>query len=129
MSTTNPILLMRVFLGEQELQHLPTTRSKVILGRDPYSDVYLEDPRISRVHASVDWQDESNKYVLTDISANGTCVNGHHVKKIALSHGDMIELGRFRVLVELHDGTTENALEGGAPPEWDADIERTLRNG
>lgn len=43
-----------------------------LLGRSPQSAVPIEDPRVSRLHARLDWHGAS--FHLTDLSANGTVV-------------------------------------------------------
>ncbi len=44
----------------------------VQVGRAPESDLYLADPRVSRVHARVEWR--QGAFVLTDLSSFGTWV-------------------------------------------------------
>ena len=64
-----------------------------MIGRDPESDVVLNDPATSRRHAHIEFKD--GKYVLTDLgSANGTLVNDQRVKERVLSDGDVIKIGQ-----------------------------------
>ena len=49
-----------------------TSMVPVQLGRAPESDLYLSDPRVSRVHARVQWR--QGAFVLTDLSSYGTWV-------------------------------------------------------
>lgn len=99
------IVILRTFVGETEIDQEAFTKATIIIGRDPYTDIYLEDPMVSRVHASI--QRQGSQLTLTDLSSNGTIVNGNAVKTTALRHGDSISAGRFRVQVGIH---SENRL-------------------
>jgi pSer/pThr/pTyr-binding forkhead associated (FHA) protein len=66
------------------------------IGRGEDNSLVLDDERVSRQHATITTvaQDE----VLADLkSANGTFVNGSAIDTRILQHGDVIELGRFRL--------------------------------
>lgn len=67
------------------LDRLPCT-----IGRAPNSDVLINDPRVSRTHARVDWSDEH--FAITDLgSTNGTLLNGSAlVEEARLKDGDSI---------------------------------------
>ena len=63
------------------------------IGRSSQNDVVLEDPTVSRHHATVRREDRG--YFLYDFaSTNGTRVNGRKVYRKKLADGDIIELGR-----------------------------------
>lgn len=67
------------------------------IGRDPRSEISLDDVTVSRVHAKiVRGQDGSFKVV--DLgSLNGSYVNAHQVQESGLSIGDEIQIGKFRL--------------------------------
>jgi adenylate cyclase len=44
----------------------------VHLGRAREAEFLVADPRVSRLHARVDWHNQC--FVLVDLSSNGTCV-------------------------------------------------------
>jgi hypothetical protein len=74
-----------------------------IAGRDPGSDLVLEDPRVSARHARFAWRDSG--WTLVDLgSKNGTFVNGAPVEESTLSDEDWISFGgllsRFEILSE-----------------------------
>jgi pSer/pThr/pTyr-binding forkhead associated (FHA) protein len=94
------IVVLRVFTGETQVEQEAFVKDKIILGRDPYVDVYLEDPTVSRIHATIERRDR--RLMFTDHSSNGTVINGRRVAEHVLSAGDVITLGRFRVVIELH---------------------------
>ena len=63
-----------------------------LIGRDPVCDVYLNDPGVSRHHASLEIH--GNSHVLKDAgSANGTLVNGVRVQESPIHAGDQIRVG------------------------------------
>ncbi len=74
---------------------------KIFLGRRERSDFILNDPNVSRVHASVRY--ERHRHILQDEqSTNGTLLNGQAVLGAYLQHGDEVKIGnsvlRYEVL-------------------------------
>jgi len=70
------------------------TKPEITIGRSRTSDVYLEDPSISRLHARIRVQDGT--HVIEDNrSLHGTKVNGKLVEAQPLAHNDVIELGVY----------------------------------
>src|SRR5262245_58631859 len=70
------------------------TKEESTLGRSRSSDVYLEDPSVSRLHAWIRVRDGA--YVLEDNhSLRGTKVNGKSVESQRLADNDVIELGIY----------------------------------
>lgn len=66
------------------------------IGRGESNTLKLDDPMISREHAEI--TTVVHDQIVADLkSANGTMVNGAKVDKHILQHGDVIELGRFRL--------------------------------
>ena len=64
-----------------------------LLGRGTDCDLRLVDPGVSRHHAELRVEDE--QVVLVDLgSTNGTFVNGQPVRRIALTDGTNVTLGR-----------------------------------
>src|SRR5512141_3082585 len=68
------------------------------IGREAGNEIVIEDPQVSRRHATLTQQGAS--YVLEDIgSTNGTYVNGKRVTApVLLSDGDMVGLADTVVL-------------------------------
>ena len=83
---------------------------RIFIGRSPHSDLVLADPTVSRVHAVA--SREGGSWTITDLeSTNGVRVNGARVKQAVLVRGDVIELGRVRLVFGLQLGA------GTAAPE------------
>jgi len=65
----------------------------IILGRGTDCDLRLVDPGVSRHHAEI--RVEDGEVVLVDLgSTNGTFVNGQPVRRILLTDGTQVTLGR-----------------------------------
>ncbi len=66
---------------------------KTRLGREADNDVVLADPRVSRYHCQITFED--GKWLLTDLgSANGTLLDGLPVSvPQPLSHGSQVQVG------------------------------------
>lgn len=75
--------------------------SPVVIGRLGECDIAIEDPNISRRHATVTVLDGT--YRITDLgSTNGTKVNGSRISsQHELSHGDEITVGLFSIRFEI----------------------------
>jgi hypothetical protein len=69
------------------------TTPLIILGRGTDCDLRLVDPGVSRHHAEI--RVEDGEVVLVDLgSTNGTFVNGQPVRRVALTDGTRVTLGR-----------------------------------
>ena len=58
--------------GRDGSQLRASSHAPAQIGRAPESDMYLADPRVSRVHARIEWR--QGAFVLTDLSSFGTWV-------------------------------------------------------
>ena len=69
----------------------------VSLGRDPNSDIFLDDVTVSRRHAEVERR--GARYSIRDVgSLNGTYVNRNLVEQGELSEGDEVQVGKFKLV-------------------------------
>jgi pSer/pThr/pTyr-binding forkhead associated (FHA) protein len=121
------ILLLRVYLGESEVERRAFTIKRTIsIGRDAYTDVYLEDPTVSRLHAVIERRD--GDFLLSDRSSNGTLVNG---SKVVVEHHllfdkDEVTVGRYRVMIEIHTDSKESLYNQAKSEGWTIDDDRTI---
>lgn len=68
------------------------------LGRDPTSDVVLNDPKVSRRHAVI--EDAPDGMIVRDTgSANGVQVNGKRVERARIKPGDVLKIGDATVRI------------------------------
>ncbi len=90
-----PVLIVRkgVEVGERFYLELP----KITIGRDPESDIFLNDVTVSRVHAVL--HVSGGEVRLEDVgSLNGTYVNDVIVTDATLRSGDSVQIGRFQMV-------------------------------
>ena len=67
----------------------------ITLGRDPASDVVVQDPAASRNHATIERR--RDRFVLVDHSANGTFVAPAEQTEWCLQRQELVLRGRVRV--------------------------------
>ena len=83
--------------------------SEMTLGRGPQATLFLDDKRLSRIHARI-FQDGMGHYAIEDLqSLNGSFVNGRRITTQALSYGDKIQLGSVALLFT-HDNPHDEQL-------------------
>ncbi len=86
MLTLEGKILREYFVGNHNLS----------IGRKHGNDIQLNDLALSGRHALI--SSIPNYVFIEDLgSTNGTLVNGNHVKKVALEHGDIIQMGRHQL--------------------------------
>jgi pSer/pThr/pTyr-binding forkhead associated (FHA) protein len=67
-----------------------------VAGRHPDADIFLDDVTVSRKHA--EFIRSGNRFSVTDLgSMNGTYAVGSRVDSADLSHGDEVQIGKFRM--------------------------------
>lgn len=68
---------------------------EVSIGREPSSDIFLDDITVSRKHAKLK---KKSAYIVEDLnSLNGTYLNAESVTKSSLKNGDELQVGKFRL--------------------------------
>lgn len=92
-----PAITLTIQQGPQRGQSFSVTRDSITIGRVAGSDVVINDPEVSRRHASITW--ERGQPVIRDLgSTNGTFVNGVRLTgPQALRDGDTIGLGKVQL--------------------------------
>lgn len=82
-----------------KLKEFALKEKKMLLGRSDFADVVVEDPFVSKLHATI--LTYSDALVLLDLnSANGTTVNSVQVSSTILKSNDIISLGSHRLKIE-----------------------------
>lgn len=83
--------------GEQFVLDIP----EITIGRDPSCEVFLNDRTVSRRHAHLSIRD--GRAFLEDLgSLNGTWVNGAIVSSGELTSGSTIQIGTFKMVLNIH---------------------------
>ncbi|MCO6430974.1 MAG: FHA domain-containing protein [Deltaproteobacteria bacterium] len=101
------IATLRIKLGDDPERTYPledncTSR----IGRDLGNDIVLDDPAVSRLHATISTS-TAGVVIADNKSTNGTFVNGKRVSMRHLQLGDIVDIGGAKLSVDIH---TERAL-------------------
>jgi len=98
------LMINNTVLKEYLIDH-----NEVIIGRDPGSDIQIDNIGVSREHARITKEHSRitkgpGDYFVEDMgSINGTFVNGQKVSKKVLISGDEITIGKYFLMVNLED--------------------------
>lgn len=76
----------------------------VTVGRNPESDIFLDDVTVSRKHAEFHRVGKSFS-VVDSGSLNGTYVNGELAERTDLVNGDSVQIGKYRLLFMTNGGS------------------------
>jgi len=99
-----PVLIVNK--GPQVGEPFFIDRAVLSMGRDPESDVFLNDMTVSRNHAVI--RREGERVSIEDAgSLNGTYVNDACIDAAVLHDGDTVQIGTFRMVF------VRGVVEGG----------------
>jgi tetratricopeptide (TPR) repeat protein len=88
-----------ILTGPEKNRRITVTEEPMTIGRDASCAVVLDDPEVARKHAVLEHRRDG--LLVKDLgSMNRTLVNQREVRESHLKHGDMIEIGRTRLLVQ-----------------------------
>lgn len=107
---------LTVMRAEDVVRVIDVASADLRIGRGPDNDVVLPDEgkAVSRFHAEL--RNEGAGYVVIDLgSQNGTWVNGERVTRGAVSIGEEIAIGPYRLLLS-HDGDAPMPTVGRPDP-------------
>jgi pSer/pThr/pTyr-binding forkhead associated (FHA) protein len=100
--TTSAMLVVK--RGPNAGFRFPLHQAVTSAGRDPRSDIFLDDVTVSRRHA--EFRSERAELQVVDIgSLNGTYVNGQAIDSAVLTNGDEIQMGKFRLVLLIQPAT------------------------
>lgn len=89
------LLRVRVTLKGRPVRALAFNKDTISVGRDPGSDVFLDNPGISREHAKIELS-SNGLYRIKDLgSANGMFVNDKPVQFHFIINNDVVFVGKF----------------------------------
>ncbi len=103
------LLKVRLSLKGRPLQTYTFNKPRVTIGRDPDSDIFLDNTGISRHHAVI--ERTAGGFVIEDLgSANGTFLNEQPVRKEYLGQDDVLQIGKFALWMGVESDRREKAL-------------------
>ncbi|MCB0416416.1 MAG: FHA domain-containing protein [Bdellovibrionaceae bacterium] len=96
--------------GPRDGEELLLETYEVTFGRSKKADVFIDDDKLSRIHAKI--SRVGMGYRLVDMgSRNGTYVNGMRVLEHPLNSYDVISIGRSKINFLIHEIIAEDPLE------------------
>jgi pSer/pThr/pTyr-binding forkhead associated (FHA) protein len=102
-------------LRDRELQRVPIIKSPTVIGREATCDVVIDNPSVSRRHATIEYRKDTG-FVIFDVdSQNGLYFKGQQVRHKPLAEGDEIQLGKFTLCYTDQGGAPPNQLRFVAP--------------
>ena len=88
--------------GERFVLDIP----EITIGRDPSCEVFLNDRTVSRHHAHLTLR--GGRATIEDLgSLNGTWVDGAIVSSGVLQNGSCIQIGTFKMILNIHEAKHE----------------------
>jgi predicted component of type VI protein secretion system len=105
------LLKVRVSLMGRPVRSYTFNKKSVSIGRDPSSDIFLDNTGISRSHARI--ERTPGGYLLEDLgSANGTFLNDSQVERDYVGHDDVVRIGKFALWMGVESDRRSNQLLG-----------------
>ena len=98
-----PGVQLTLMLKGQLVQTYSFDSSDVIVGRDPYCAVYIDNPGVSREHFKISRGDTGEFRVVDLGSANGTYLNDKPIKVATLRDGDVIQFSKDSMKVSIDE--------------------------
>jgi hypothetical protein len=95
--------VLEILEGDRAGEVIPLTDAPLTIGRRAGNALVFKDEKLSGEHAEIVF--EGGRHVLRDReSTNGTLLDGKKVTEVALTPGDVMQLGRVRILYRSQDG-------------------------
>jgi sigma-B regulation protein RsbU (phosphoserine phosphatase) len=105
-----------VILGSGEQKLVSSQKKTLHIGRLPESEIYVDEPVVSRRHAEI-FRSESAYFVKDTGSRNGTTVNGDRISQpTRLAPGDVVGVGNSRIVFEPSESVSFLKDRGAAEP-------------
>lgn len=109
------LLKVRLSLKGRPIRTYTFNKKAISIGRDPASDIFLDNTGISRNHAQI--ERSPGGYVIEDLgSANGTFLNTKAVKRDFVGHDDVIQIGKFSLWMGVESDRRDGNLLPQANP-------------
>jgi predicted component of type VI protein secretion system len=111
------LLKIRVSLKGRPIKSYTFKKESIIVGRSPESDIFLDNPGVSREHFKIELNSRGY-YEVQDLgSANGTFLNDETIDRETLMNNDVIRVGKFSLWINYEeDRRGEGPNAGGASP-------------
>lgn len=109
-------LKLRVMLKGRPVRSYVFKKEVITVGRNPESDIYLDNPGVSRDHLRIVLTPHGT-YAVEDLgSANGTFINDVIVRRQNILDNDVIRLGKFSLWATYEQERRGDSSARSAPP-------------
>lgn len=98
-----PTIRLALSLKGQAIQQYAFEKDEITVGRDPSSDVWVDNPGVSRLHLKIARAETGEFRVVDQGSANGTWLNDHPVQVATLRDGDAIHFAKYSLEVRIDE--------------------------
>jgi hypothetical protein len=110
------ILKLRVMLKGRPVRAYVFKKDVITIGRNPESDVYLDNPGVSRDHLRIVLTPHGT-YAAEDLgSANGTFINDVLIRRQNILDNDVIRLGKFSLWATYEQERRGDGSARSTPP-------------
>ena len=114
------VVKLRLSLMGRPVRNYTFDKPVITIGRDPGSDVFVDNPGVSRDHFRME-RTPAGDYTLVDLgSANGTFVNELMVHNATLNNNDVVRFGKYTLWIGYdadRRAIAENTRRSGADNE------------
>jgi len=110
---SDPVVIkLRLALMGRPVRNYRFDKPSITIGRDPESDVYVDNPGVSREHFRLE-RIEGGEYQIVDLgSANGTFLNDQMVHTAPAHNNDVVRFGKYTLWI----GYEQDRRATGAEP-------------
>lgn len=123
MSSNELMLQVEVVDGGEVVDTHEFTDQKIKVGQLASSQLYLDDPKVSRIHAVFEDQGDGTYQVIDLGSASGTYINGEKTTKGVVGDGDEVRFGDTTVQLTVVDLAARRRAEKEAAAARTAETE------
>ena len=105
-----PGVQLTLMLKGQLVQTYSFDARDIVVGRDPYCAVYVDNPGVSREHFKIT-RGDTGEFRVQDLgSSNGTYLNDKPVKVATLRDGDVIQFSKYSMKVAIDELVGGNSV-------------------
>ena len=95
------LIRLELYLMGRPVKKYTFDQDSINVGRDPKSDIFVDNPGVSREHLKFELT-PSGEYRVVDMgSANGTLLNDEPVKRAYVWNQDVVRFGKYSLVIGL----------------------------
>ncbi len=96
--------------GDPEELSFELEKFETVLGRGSDCDIQVDDPLVSRRHATIRFRE--GRFEITDLnSSNGTYLNGNLVRSTRIHDGDLLRIGNSALVMQITANRNDTIIQ------------------